>query len=389
MKIYNVKIFTMNKTRSIIEKGWVEITEGKITAVCEGTPSSFEDVDIDGGGAALYPGFIDAHTHVGLTTNGVGIESEDFNEESEPCSAQLRVIDAINPFDESFEKARNAGITSVLISPGSMNPVAGDIVAVSTDGRRIDNMLLRRVGIKFALGENPKMTYMNRDETPCTRMAIAAMIREALLKAQRYMADKEAAESESDLPELDPKSEALIPLLRGELKAHFHCHRADDIFTALRISREFGLDYVLIHCTDGHLIADELALENAAAVVGPIICDPCKPELANITPKNAGLLAQHGVKTAICTDHSETPIEYLPLTVGIAVKNGMTFMQALEAVTINAAEIGGIDDLAGSIEAGKRADMVIFEGSPFEVMSEPKLVMINGTLIKYRKEIRY
>ncbi len=389
MKIYNVKIFTMNKARSVIEKGWVEITEGKITAVCEGTPSSFEDVDIDGGGAALYPGFIDAHTHVGLTTNGVGIESEDFNEESEPCSAQLRVIDAINPFDESFEKARNAGITSVLISPGSMNPVAGDIVAVSTDGRRIDNMLLRRVGIKFALGENPKMTYMNRDETPCTRMAIAAMIREALLKAQRYMADKEAAESESDLPELDPKSEALIPLLRGELKAHFHCHRADDIFTALRISREFGLDYVLIHCTDGHLIAGELALENAAAVVGPIICDPCKPELANITPKNAGLLAQHGVKTAICTDHSETPIEYLPLTVGIAVKNGMTFMQALEAVTINAAEIGGIDDLAGSIEAGKRADMVIFEGSPFEIMSEPKLVMINGTLIKYRKEIRY
>ncbi len=389
MKIYNVKIFTMNKARSIIEKGWVEITEGKITAVCEGTPSSFEDVDIDGGGAALYPGFIDAHTHVGLTTNGVGIESEDFNEESEPCSAQLRVIDAINPFDESFEKARNAGITSVLISPGSMNPVAGDIVAVSTDGRRIDNMLLRRVGIKFALGENPKMTYMNRDETPCTRMAIAAMIREALLKAQRYMADKEAAESESDLPELDPKSEALIPMLRGELKAHFHCHRADDIFTALRISREFGLDYVLIHCTDGHLIAGELALENAAAVVGPIICDPCKPELANITPKNAGLLAQHGVKTAICTDHSETPIEYLPLTVGIAVKNGMTFMQALEAVTINAAEIGGIDDLAGSIETGKRADMVMFEGSPFEVMSEPKLVMINGTLIKYRKEIRY
>jgi len=389
MKIYNVKIFTMNKARSVIEKGWVEITEGKITAVCEGTPSSFEDVDIDGGGAALYPGFIDAHTHVGLTTNGVGIESEDFNEESEPCSAQLRVIDAINPFDESFEKARNAGITSVLISPGSMNPVAGDIVAVSTDGRRIDNMLLRRVGIKFALGENPKMTYMNRDETPCTRMAIAAIIREALLKAQRYMADKEAAESESDLPELDPKSEALIPLLRGELKAHFHCHRADDIFTALRISREFGLDYVLIHCTDGHLIAGELALENASAVVGPIICDPCKPELANITPKNAGLLAQHGVKTAICTDHSETPIEYLPLTVGIAVKNGMTFMQALEAVTINAAEIGGIDDLAGSIEMGKRADMVIFEGSPFEVMSEPKLVMINGTLIKYRKEIRY
>lgn len=389
MKIYNVKIFTMDKERTVIDNGWVEIADGKIIAVRSGKPYGIEDVDIDGGGAALYPGFIDAHTHLGLTTNGVGVESEDFNEESEPCSAQLRIIDAVNPFDTSFEKARNAGITSALISPGSMNPIAGDIIAVSTAGRRIDKMLLRRVGIKFALGENPKMTYMNRDETPCTRMAIASIIRESLLKAKRYMQDIDNAQEDSDLPELDIKSEALIPLLNRQLKAHFHCHRADDIFTALRISEEFGLDCTLVHCTDGHLIADELALEKASAIVGPIICDPCKPELANITPKNAGLLAQHGVKVSICTDHSETPIEYLPITAGIAIKSGMTFEQALEALTINAAEIGGIGDITGSIECGKRADIVMFDGNPFEIMSDPKLVMIGGALIKYSKIIRY
>lgn len=382
MKIYNVKIYTMDKYRTVIENGWTEITDGKIAGVGRGLPSVTNGEDIDGGGASLYPGFIDAHTHLGLTTNGVGVESEDFNEESEPCSAHLRIIDAVNPFDAGFQKARAAGITSVLISPGSMNPVSGDIIAVSTAGKRIDKMLLRRVGIKFALGENPKMTYMNRDESPCTRMAIAAVIRETLLKARRYKTELERAENgEADEPEFDMKSEALLGLFGGGLKAHFHCHRADDIFTALRISREFGLDCALVHCTDGYLIAQELAEENACAIVGPVICDPCKPELANVDPKNAGVLARHGIKVGICTDHSETPIEYLPITAGIAMKNGMTFMQALEAVTVNAAEIGGISDLAGTIEIGKRADLVMFEALPFEIMSEPKAVFIGGSQV--------
>jgi imidazolonepropionase-like amidohydrolase len=382
MKIYNAKIFTMDKNRTVIENGWIEICGGKIASVNSGTPESIASADINACKAAVYPGFIDTHTHLGLTTNGVGIESEDFNEESEPCSAQLRIIDAINPFDTSFEKARNAGITSVLISPGSMNPISGDITAVSTSGRRIDKMLLRQVGIKFALGENPKMTYMNRDESPCTRMAISSIIREALMKAKRYMQDVENAQDEADLPEFDMKSEALIPLLSGDLRAHFHCHRADDIFTAIRIAKEFGIDYTLVHCTDGHLIAEELAEEGATAIIGPIICDPCKPELANITPRNAGILAKNGVKVSICTDHSETPIEYLPITAGIAVKNGMSFEAALEALTVNAAEIGGISDIVGTLERGKRADIVMFDGNPFDIMSEPRLVMIDGKPVK-------
>ncbi|MBR1723721.1 MAG: amidohydrolase family protein, partial [Ruminococcus sp.] len=354
-----------------------------IAAVREGEPESVSGGDIDAEGASLYPGFIDAHTHVGLTTAGVGVESEDFNEESEPCSPQLRIIDAINPMDLSFEKARLAGITTVVISPGSMNPVAGDIIAVSTLGKRIDSMCLRRVGIKFALGENPKMTYMNRDETPFTRMAIASIIREMLQKAKIYMETKD--DPERDDPEFDIKCEALIPLLRRELKAHFLWHRADDIFTARRISREFGLDPVLIHCTDGHLIADELAAEGVPAVVGPVLCDPCKPEMANITPANAGILSAKGVKTAICTDHSEIPIEYLPISVGIAVKAGLTAQCALESVTVNAAEIAGISDIAGSIEPGKRADIVIFDCPPFEIMSEPKLTMIGGNIVRSKE----
>lgn len=380
MKIYNAKIYTMNPDREVIENGWVSFEGGVITAVGQGTTETAEN-DLDAKGAALYPGFIDAHTHVGLSGSGAGVENDDFNEESEPCAPHLRIADAINPFDPSFDLALAAGITTVVISPGSMNPIAGDICAVSTLGRRIDKMILRRVGIKFALGENPKMTYMNRDESPVTRMAIASIIREELAKTVRYIRDKELAEEESDLPELDMKHEALIPLLKGELTAHFHCHRADDIFTAIRIAKEFGLDYTLIHCSEGYMIADELAEEGASAVVGPIMCDPCKPELANVTPKNAGILAAHGVKTSICTDHAETPIEYLPITVGIAMKHGLPFDKALEAVTINAAETAGIDDLAGSIEKGKRADLVLFEGNPFEVMSSPKLVVCGGKTV--------
>lgn len=380
MKIYNAKIYTLSPSREVIENGWVSFENGVITALGDGVTETSAG-DIDAGGAALYPGFIDAHTHVGLSGCGAGVENDDFNEESEPCAPHLRIADAINPFDPSFGLALRAGITAVVVSPGSMNPIAGDICAVSTLGKRIDNMILRRVGIKFALGENPKMTYMNRDESPVTRMAIASIIREELAKTQRYIRDKELAEEESDLPELDMKHEALIPLLKGELTAHFHCHRADDIFTAIRIAKEFGLKYTLIHCSEGHMIADELAEEHASAVVGPIMCDPCKPELANVTPANAGILSAHGVNVAICTDHAETPIEYLPITVGIAVKHGLPFDKALEAVTINAAAAAGIADIAGSLEKGKRADMVLFDRNPFEVMTSPKLVVCGGKVV--------
>lgn len=385
MNITNVKIYTMNDRDEIIENGYVTVEGGRIAAVAAGMPDQTTAEDIDGGGMSLYPGFIDAHTHMGLTSAGVGIEGEDLNEEFDPCTPQLRIIDGINPADASFEMARQAGITSVVVSPGSTNPIAGSIAAIKTAGKRIDKMVIGTVGMKLAMGENPKLTYMEHEQSPATRMAVASIIRDNLQKARRYMRDKEQAESESDLPDHDSAMEALIPLLKGEITAHFHCHRADDIFTAVRIAKEFGLEYVLIHCTDGHLIADELAEDNASCVVGPIISDKCKPEMANLSPANAAVLKQNGLEVAVCTDHSEIPIEYLPISVGVCIKHGLSFYDGLKAVTSTPARIGRIYDRVGSVEAGKDADLVLFEGNPFEVMSSPALVMIDGKIVRREK----
>ena len=375
--IKNAKIITMDKDRRIIERGYIKWSDGIITMIGEGECGDADAFDAKG--LTVYPGFIDAHTHLGLTTNGVGEEGDDFNEESEPCTPHMNIIDGINPFDISFKEALKAGVTAAVVSPGSANAVAGSIALVRTYGKRVDKMLHRTVGIKFAMGENPKMIYSGKEQTPYTRSAIAAIIREALSKAKRYMQDKQkAAAEDEDEPEYDIKNEALIPLLERKIKAHFHCHRADDIFTAIRIAREFDLDFVLIHCTDGHLIADELGEEGAFAVCGPLLCDRCKPELANLTPENPALLDKAGVCVSICTDHSETPIQYLPLTAAIAVKNGLPRDRAIEAITINPAKAIGADDIIGSVEVGKCADMVLFEGDPLDIYQSPKLVVAGG-----------
>lgn len=382
MTIINAKIYTMNDNDEIIENGYVTVENGKISSVGEGKPDNIQAENcFDAQGMTVYPGFIDAHTHLGLTASGVGIEGEDLNEEFDPVTPQLRIIDGINPMDYSFAQARRSGVTSVFISPGSTNPIAGEIYAVKTNGIRIDKMIIKSVGMKFSMGENPKLTYMDKEQSPCTRMAVASIIRENLFKAKRYMEDKERAEDDEDMPDFDIKSEALIPLLKGEVKAHFHCHKANDIFTAVRIAKEFGLDYTLVHCTDGHLIAGELSEENCSAIVGPVICDRCKPEMASLSPANAAVMTKYGIDAAICTDHSEVPIEYLPISVGICIKNGLSFYDGIKAVTKIPAKIGGISDRAGSIETGKDGDMVLFKSNPFEVMSSPEKVMINGDFI--------
>lgn len=384
MVIKNVKIYTMNETDNIIANGFIEVENGKIISVGEG---KYQGDGIDCWGMTVYPGFVDAHTHLGLFTSGVGIEGEDFNEDSDPVTPQLDTADAIYPFDSSFKDAYTAGITTAVVSPGSTNTIAGKISAVKTSGKRIDDMLIKSVGMKFSLGENPKMTYLDKDQAPVTRMGVAALIREALSKAARYKQQKEAAESPDDEPEFDAKSEALLPLLNGSLKAHFHCHRADDIFTAIRLSKEFGLDCVLIHCTEGHMIADELSSDNVSCVVGPLLCDRSKPELANLSEKNPAVISKAGIKTAICTDHSEVPIQYLGISAGVAIKHGMEFYDALKAVTCNAAEIVGINDRVGSIEVGKDADLVSFTGNPFEVMSSPEWVMTDGRMVYERNKL--
>lgn len=386
MYIYNAEIHTMEGVRPFI--GYVGFENGKITSVGEGEPADIPSDSFDAGGKKLFPGFIDPHSHIGLIGDGMGVEGEDVNEDTDPVTPHLRTIDGINCFDRCFSDAVACGVTTAVTGVGSSNPIGGDFIAVKTHGRCADEMLIRKVGIKFALGENPKSTFSDKDTAPVTRMATAAIIREALFKAKRYLDDKNfAIENDESLPEFDIKSEALIPLFEHKLKAHFHCHRADDIMTAVRISKEFGLDYVLVHCTEGHKIADILGRENASALTGPIICDRGKPELAELTTANAGALCRHGVKVAICTDHPEIPVQYLPTSAAYCVKADLPKEEAMKALTINAAEIIGIADRVGSIKVGKDADFAIFDGDPLEIMTNCSAVFIDGKKIFERNDI--
>ncbi len=383
MYIYNARINPVCSDE--IPLGYVNIENGKIIGVYSGAPENISERDIDAGGHLLLPGFIDAHSHIGLIGEGLGFEGEDVNEDSDPVTPQLRTIDGLCFTDGYFKDAYESGVTCCVTGVGSSNPIGGDFIAVKTYGRCADEMLVKRIGIKFALGENPKSTFSDKDGTPVTRMATAALIREALFKAERYMQDKlSAEENDEDMPEFDIKSEALIPLLKGGIKAHFHCHRADDIMTAVRIAEEFSLKLVLVHCTEGHIIADLLGEKKLSAVTGPIICDRGKPELSKLSVKNTAVLYENGVKTAICTDHPELPVQYLAASAAFCVKSGLPKEEAVRALTVNAAEIIGIADKVGAISPGLDADMVIWSGDPLDIMSEPLVTIINGKVV-YRK----
>ena len=387
MRIYHAKLVTMETPMypdDTCPMGWVEVADGHITDMGFGEcPIDSEDIDANGG--YLLPGFLDIHTHIGIIEDGIDFEGDDCNEATDPFSPQLRAIDAINPFDPCFADACARGITTVLSSPGSANPAGGSILALKTVGTLVDDMAIRTVGLKFALGENPKTVYDGRDETPVTRMATAAILREGLQKAVRYRTDCAAAEQdvELSLPDYDSKCEALLPVLDGTQQAWFHCHRADDMATALRIAKEFGLRPVLIHGTEGYLIADALAREQVPIVVGPLIGTRCKPELQKQTLRNAGLLKAAGVEIAICTDHPEVPIAYLPASATMAVKGGLALADALWACTAGAAEIAGIADRVGRIRVGLDADLQLYAPnvSALALDTEPDWVMIDGTIV--------
>ncbi|MCM1166185.1 MAG: amidohydrolase family protein [Lachnospiraceae bacterium] len=392
MVIKNVKIKTMSDKD--YENGFVRFGE-IITEIGEMSAYIPTDEDeIDGSGKTLYPGFIDAHCHLGMWSDcySMQLEGDDGNEMTDPSTPHLRAIDSINAMDRCFSDAVNAGVTCVCTGVGSANPIGGSFALIRTFGsKRVDKLVVKSpIAIKFALGENPKSSYSERDETPVTRMATAAIIREQLRKALRYKEDMDeykrtkGTDDEVSKPDFDAKCEALLPLFNKEnkLKAHFHCHRADDIFTAVRIAKEFELDYVLIHCTDGGVIADELAEDSPAAVTGPLFGDRGKPELSNHDITTPRILYEHGMECAICTDHPETPIQYLPMTAALAVRGGLSEENALRAITINAARVLGVGDILGSVEVGKSADFVLFgsDKSPLDIMSLPSLVVVGGKI---------
>ena len=353
------------------------IDGGKIVKIGKGLSADGAEV-IDATGLQVYPGFVEAHCHIGLDGYGIGYEGHDYNELNDPVTPQVQAIDGINPFDPCMKMAAKAGVTCFATGPGSSNSIGGTFAAIKPVGTRVDNMIVKfPIAMKCAFGENPKRCYQKQGIS--SRMTNAAKIREALNKAKVYKAKIEAAgDDASKLPAYDQKSEALIPVLNHEIPLKAHAHQANDIFTAIRIAKEFGVGLTLEHVTEGHMIVDELAKENLPLAVGPTFGHASNFELQNKTWETPGILAKAGCHVSIITDAPVTPLHYLPLCAGLAIKAGMDEYDALRAVTINPAEHIGIADRVGSLEEGKDADVVIVDGCPFDVTGVIKHVLING-----------
>lgn len=350
---------------------------GKIAEIGQNLSADGAEV-IDAAGLNVYPGFVEAHCHIGLDGYGIGYEGHDYNEMNDPVTPQLHAVDGINPLDPCMEMAAKAGITCMATGPGSSNALGGTFVALKPHGKRVDNMIVKfPIAMKCAFGENPKRCYQKNGIS--SRMTNAAVIRDALNKAIVYKKKLEAAgDDASKLPAYDQKAEALIPVLNKEIPLKAHAHQANDIFTAIRIAKEYGLDVTLEHVTEGHLIADELAKENLPLAVGPTLGHASKFELQNKSWTTPGVLADAGCQVSIITDAPVIPLHYLPLCAGLAMKAGMKEYDALRAITINPAKHIGIADRVGSIEVGKDADLVIMEGTPFTVEGTVKHVLIDG-----------
>ncbi len=357
------------------------IRDGKFAAIGQHLPAENEAV-FDASGLNVYPGFVDAHSHLGLDSDGVGYEGWDYNELNDPISPQMRAIDGFKPMQPCMLTAARAGVTTVCTGPGSANVLGGTFCAVKTVGKRLENMLVREaVAMKCAFGENPKRCY--REKGVSTRMTTAALLRETLFKAREYLEKKEAAGGDpAKRPAFDLKMEALIPVLKREIPLKAHAHAAEDIFTALRIAREFNVKITLEHVTEGHLIADELAKENVPCAVGPSLTNASKFELRNKTFDTPGILSRAGLQVSIITDAPVIPQEYLPLCAGLAIKHGMAPFAALQAITIHPARHAGIEDRVGSIETGKDADLVLCASSPFDTDPDIRAVFINGKKVE-------
>lgn len=389
--IYNGKILTMSGAE--YDNGYILCDKDKIIAVGK-TLDEVEDLltadvkKIDCNGGYVLPGLIDAHSHIGMWEDAVGFEGDDGNESTDPVTPQLRAIDAIYHADRAFKEALEGGVTAVVTGPGSANVIGGQFTALKTHGRCVDEMIIKQtVAMKVAFGENPKTIYNEKHQSPMTRMATAAILRENLFKAQEYKElweEYRADTEEQDKPEFDFKLEALVKVLNKEIPLKAHAHRADDILTAIRIAREFDVNITLEHCTEGYLIKDILAEAGLPVVVGPMLTDRSKIELRNQNLKNPGILSKEGIKLAIMTDHPCVPVQHLCLCAAIAVKEGMEPKEALRAITINAAEIVGIADRVGSLEKGKDADIVIYDGNPFDLMTKVQKTIINGTVVYER-----
>jgi imidazolonepropionase-like amidohydrolase len=379
-----------------IGRGTVVIIDGKIAAVGDADLKPPPGVPVvDAAGRWVLPGLVDAHTHLGAREEGEGWAGHDTNELTGPIQAHVRVLDAINPADEGFRDAIAGGVLTAGITPGSGNPIGGQTVAVHCWGRTVDDMVLRSpAGMKSALGENPKRVLGERRVNPSSRLGTAAAIRAALVDTLNYLEKEKTREEESAergrlAPSRDLKHEALARVLRREIPWRQHCHRADDIATALRLAAEFGYDLVIDHGTEGYLIADKIAAAGVPVVAGPLITARSKVELRNRTMANPGLLAAAGITVAIATDHPVVPVHLLIVQAVLAVREGLDRETALRAVTINPARVMRVADRIGSLVPGKDADLTIWSGDPLDVMSRVESAYIGGQEVyRYDYETR-
>lgn len=369
--------------KSKFEKMDISIEDGKITGIKKSIKPKKDDEIIDATDKIVAPGFIDAHCHLGLMGDSVGFENDDVNEKSDPITPQLRAIDGIDPMDRVFTEAYQGGITSVATGPGSANVIGGQFAAIKTFGKRIDKMIIKApIAMKCAFGENPKRFYGTKGKMPTTRMGTAGMLRETLQKAKEYMLKSEAAGDDiTKKPQYDARLEALIPVLKKEIPLKAHAHKANDIFTAIRIAKEFDVKMTLDHSTDARCIVDELAEENYPMIVGPSLGHRTKVELINKSFKTAAVLNKAGIKISITTDSPVIPLQHLPICAALAVKDGLDKWEALKAISINPAEILGLEDRVGSIKVGKDADIVIWSADPLQIDAKVEYTIIDGKVV--------
>jgi imidazolonepropionase-like amidohydrolase len=381
MNVAITRGYVVPVTGEPITGGTVVIQDGKITAVgsAEATEIPSGLPVVDAAGSWVLPGFVESHGHVGIHEESVGWAGNDTNEMTNPNGARMRALDAINPADLGFKDALAGGVTSVVVKPGSGNPIGGQTVAIKCWGRTIDEMVIREpASVKSALGENPKRVYGDRKELPSTRQGVAAVIRDAFTKAQDYN-DKKAAAAEEGKPfDRDNSLETLVRVLDGDLPWCQHCHRADDIATAIRLSKEFGYRLIVNHGTEGHLIADLLAEQGVPVIIGPLFTSRTKLEIQERSLRNPGILDRAGVEIAITTDHPVVPINFLVHQATLAVKEGLDPAAALRALTVNPARIMGMDDRVGALEVGLDGDVVVWSGDPLDVMSRALRTFVSG-----------
>ena len=386
--IKNGKIMTMSGEN--YDCGSILIKDKKIEKIGKHIEinNSEECEIIDAKNCWVMPGIIEAHCHIGIKEERKGFEGDDCNELNKPVTPYLRALDGINVMDSAFHNALSAGITGVMVGPGSSNIVGGQFLFIKTYGRAIDNMIiLEPAAMKVAFGENIKTNYNKKNMMPSTRMSVAALLREELSDAVQYNENKNNAIKNGDNFEKVFNKECWLPVINGEIPLKAHAHRTDDILTAIRIAKEFNLKLTLDHCTEGHLIAEEIKESGFPAIVGPSLAIRNKIETQNSDFKTAGILHKAGVKVAITTDHPVTRIQDLPICAGFAAKEGLGVEEGLKAITINAAEICNVSNRVGSIEIGKDADIAIFNGNPMEVFTKTMYTIINGEVVYKAKDI--